>query len=167
MLVSNAGYFTKPSKEAFPTILPIDDRGNITTEWPSQGAESRWAKANLYRFLFPLSVIVEGQVKYEYRGGDRYPLGSGIYFLMMDDLIGYVGRATDIGRRLEAHYKNPSKPFTHYWCIQGVPAAGLDRVENMYLEWLRPPMNFKYLGCCDVAKELIAGWEPQIPLEGD
>lgn len=132
--------------------------------WPQLDA---WRDENLQHFLFPLETIVEGCVEYRYRGGVSPDNGPGIYFLMMDGLIGYVGRAVSLAYRLDAHFLEGTKPFTHYWCIQGVPREILDDVENMYLEWLQPPMNAKFLGCCDKASELIAGLEPQIPLRED
>lgn len=130
--------------------------------WPQLDA---WRDENLQHFLFPLASIVEGCVRFRYRGGTYPDNGPGIYFLMMDGLIGYVGQSVSVHSRLNQHFVDPDKPFTHYWCIQGVPREILDDVEQMYLEWLYPPMNKKFVGCCDEAARLIADLKPQIPLE--
>lgn len=150
----------------FPYIVnmdPYDCPG--CGPWGGRPQLKPWRDENLQHFLFPLETIVAGSVPYSYRGGVHPDNGPGIYFLIMDGLIGYVGKAAALASRLAAHWKDQSKPFTHYWCIQGVPREIQDDVENMYLYWLYPPMNVKYIGCSDAAKKLIADLEPQIPLE--
>lgn len=153
------------SEYSFPCVLPEVASYTRPEEgpWGERYNSAAWIEENIHKFLFPIEDIESGTTAYA--GPGDGPSAGGVYFLMMDGLVGYVGMADNISKRLAQHFINPDKPFTHYWCITGIPGLAIPEVEQMYIEWLRPPMNGKYVGCCEAAEALIKDLEPQIPLE--
>jgi hypothetical protein len=65
---------------------------------------------------------------------------SGVYFLINEGKIVYVGRSANISERIATHVKNNEIPFgsTHM-----IPAAGveMDRLEQIYIGSLKPEFN--------------------------
>jgi len=102
-----------------------------------------WFEENFERFVFPDDYAVSSAVPYSYHDG---PCESGVYFLIEDNRVVYVGKAANISKRLFAHYL--SKRFTHYWCFGGIPDMFMEDVEAFYILRFAPPLNVKP-GRCD------------------
>lgn len=68
---------------------------------------------------------------------------SGIYFLIHEGVVVYVGQARDMRRRVASHIGDGTKVFD---TVARVPcvAADLDQLERAYIEELVP----KYNRCC-------------------
>jgi hypothetical protein len=65
---------------------------------------------------------------------------SGVYFLIKDERVIYVGRSANVIERIATHAKNAIIPFdsTHFICATGVE---MDRLEQLYIGKLRPEFN--------------------------
>lgn len=66
----------------------------------------------------------------------------GIYFLIQDDEVVYVGRSGDVEGRISSHQTGP-KEFNHYSVIGCETEEELDRWEPHFIEKIRPPLNKK------------------------
>ena len=110
-----------------------------------------WIEENLERFVFPVDRIL-GEAK-EYSWYDRDGEGCGIYFLIYNNEIVYVGKGVDICQRLQRHWK--TKPaWTHFWSFEGVPTEYLEQVEYFYIKWLNPALNAIERGRTEIADRL-------------
>lgn len=127
--------------EKFPSICG----GWDDDDWPSQPKERHdaallWIETHWESVVFyPEDIISRFQ---RYRGVRPGPKRRGIYFLGLEQDIGYVGKASNIATRLWAHWTQ-SKDFTHYWCMTDIPKPVIDDIESFYIEWLDPPLNLK------------------------
>jgi excinuclease UvrABC nuclease subunit len=74
-------------------------------------------------------------------GAIAYPRRMcGIYFLVDDGEIVYVGQAVDLRRRLVEHYELGAKPFDSYFFLP-TNESDLDAVEAHYIHALKPKYN--------------------------
>jgi excinuclease UvrABC nuclease subunit len=64
----------------------------------------------------------------------------GVYFLVKDDVVLYVGKSVNVDARIAQH--RLSKSFDSYTFIE-CSEADLDTVERGYIEELNPPLNKK------------------------
>lgn len=120
-----------------------------------------WMAENLAKCLFPVEKIKSDQVRFRY--ADRCgPSVNGIYFLLYEGDVVYVGKASNIATRLRAHWKS-EKVWTHFWCITDIPDRCLEDVESMYISWLDPIVNIKCQGCTELGASLIENLEPYRP----
>ena len=71
-----------------------------------------------------------------------YTVGSGVgvYFLMLDHEIVYVGQTTDVFARLHRHQRDKSKAFNSFSFIQCKP-EDLDELEAKYIDAFLPVYN--------------------------
>lgn len=76
-----------------------------------------------------------------------------VYFLLVDDLIVYVGKSVKARSRLNSH--RSSKPFNRFFCLEGVPESLLDQVESYYINKFTPMLNGKSSTLCEFLKEKI------------
>lgn len=65
---------------------------------------------------------------------------SGVYFLLHDNEIVYVGQTTDWGARLAAHMRDQAKIFNRC-AFQECDDVLLDELEATYIERLQPKFN--------------------------
>lgn len=100
----------------------------------------KWLEQSYPRFLYTADHIVKNAVPYALEEG---PNKGGIYFLIQESDIVYVGQSDTIYRRLIQHRK-AQFPFSHFWCFGGVPQMFLEHVELFYIYALEPPLNNKY-----------------------
>ncbi len=75
------------------------------------------------------------------------PAGRGAYFLLLGDLITYVGHAKNIRRRLASHRseqrKYGDKQWDRYYAIADVSETAARALEALYARWLQPTYNMK------------------------
>lgn len=64
----------------------------------------------------------------------------GVYFLLRDDTIVYVGQSTSIMTRLANHKIEGVKEFNRVFVVE-CPAGDLDRLERMYINKFKPIYN--------------------------
>lgn len=65
----------------------------------------------------------------------------GVYFLISDDRIVYVGQALNCHARIDAHTKGANvKLFDSFYIVE-CPANKLDELEALYIRKFRPPLN--------------------------
>lgn len=68
----------------------------------------------------------------------RHLLTSGIYFLIKDQKIIYVGQSISVLSRIKDHQNH--RDFDHFTCIP-CPKEHLDMLESLYIHFLRPEQN--------------------------
>jgi len=66
---------------------------------------------------------------------------SGIYFLIDGDSVVYVGQATNVYSRIAYH---SDKKFSHYAFVP-CDSEALNKIESLYIHYLRPKLNGEYL----------------------
>lgn len=66
----------------------------------------------------------------------------GVYFLLDDDEIVYVGQSTDIEARISVHYNQKKKRFNRYTYLS-CSAEYLNDIEAHYIVHLAPKYNVK------------------------
>lgn len=70
----------------------------------------------------------------------------GIYFLINEDRVVYVGQSVNCFHRINLHYLNKdgiegarNKQFTHYYIIEY--SGDLDELERVYIKMIKPEYN--------------------------
>lgn len=86
-------------------------------------------------------VIAAGLImqRGEILGLPKFRPACGIYFLINEDEIVYVGKSVDLHRRVAEHYAH-WKQFDCYTYIACLPEQ-LDQLERHYIRDLRPSLN--------------------------
>ena len=77
----------------------------------------------------------------------------GVYFLVWDGQIVYVGRSVSVGKRLREHRKE-GRPFQQASAIIGLCDVGMREVEDAYVRALMPPWNEKATEGYEFARSL-------------
>lgn len=106
----------------------------------SKKIPNTWFAENIHNFLYSPSHITREAIPYETNEG---PWASGLYFLLRNDEILYVGKSVEILRRMNQH-KEKGWPFNRYWCFGGLPELYIEHVEAFYIHAFEPPLNCKY-----------------------
>lgn len=65
---------------------------------------------------------------------------AGVYFLVLGDVVVYVGKSTNVGARLREHRRDKVKTFDRVAYIQ-CDASELDHLEKAYITKLKPKHN--------------------------
>ena len=71
----------------------------------------------------------------------------GVYFLINENEIIYVGQSVNIAGRVGGHHKD--KVFTHYTYVE-CPESHLNALEGLYIEKFDPPLNGRSNGNYDM-----------------
>jgi hypothetical protein len=99
-----------------------------------------WFAAHIHNYLYSQICIIRDAVPYEPNEG---PWASGVYFLLLDNEIIYVGKSVEILRRLNEHHEKRWR-FNRYWCFGGLPELYIEHVEAFYIHAFEPSHNEKY-----------------------
>lgn len=94
---------------------------------------------NYNSYLFNESHIIKNAEQYNY---DTSPHIKGIYFLIHENEIVYVGKSISIRTRLDQHIHS-GKHFTQYWYFE-YELPFIDKIEGFYIHLLQPRLNIKY-----------------------
>lgn len=98
-----------------------------------------WLKANAKRFHFTDAQIISA-AKPQAEHGLNYPQIWGIYFLVADGQIVYVGMSNHITRRVTQHAERGLQFDAVAWFE--APAEYLQDIEAYYIGRIRPGLNF-------------------------
>ncbi|WP_208324740.1 hypothetical protein [Modicisalibacter xianhensis] len=83
---------------------------------------------------------------------------SGVYFLIKDNQVVYVGQSVNVMNRVRVHSKD--RDFDSYAIIL-VDTAYLDIVESLYIHLLNPPQNGRFTGdhgaCAPIKMSVFLG----------
>ena len=71
------------------------------------------------------------------------PMTPGIYFLLMDGVIVYVGKSWEVGRRIATHLSRGAIPFDR-WTFCPVEPLDMDLVERFYIGKFKPRYNISH-----------------------
>lgn len=127
-----------------PTGDPFVDDLNFLLENPTEmPLLSDWFRENSHLLQYTSEQIIEEAMPYAFRRapwGTPGPSGNGIYFLVNEGKIAYVGRAMGISSRLASHFHS-RKQFTHYWAFGGIPYDWHSHVEGFYINRFEPYLN--------------------------
>jgi hypothetical protein len=113
-----------------------------------------WLEKNADKYIFTAKQIVEASIRYPNEVGYLF---SGLYFLVDEMQIVYVGIAKNISERLLQHYRS-DKTFTHIFTIE-FPEMVMPILEGFYIEALRPIYNVKYPPVYTLAQKLLKKYE--------
>lgn len=104
-----------------------------------------WLKANASRFVFTPEQIIQAakpQLMTDYWAGERWcrhPRICGIYFLVDNGRVVYVGQSNHIARRVAQHQMNEAR-FDSIAFFEA-PEFFLKGIEAHYIRLFRPPLN--------------------------
>lgn len=95
----------------------------------------RWARRLRGRRLLREEEIVAA--------GAFVPNVSGVYFLICDNRVLYVGQSSNVYPRVSNHLRDSLHDFDRVAVIE-CPAEELDVLESLYIWWLQPEGNGRY-----------------------
>lgn len=73
--------------------------------------------------------------------GRPYSPSVGIYFLIHEDRIVYVGQSVNCEGRIHGHTTGAEQKLFDSYHIVGCPVHKLDELEALYIQKFRPPLN--------------------------
>jgi len=106
--------------------------------WKKEKAPVRIILEQVRKLGYNLSIYKINKMVDEYNNSlyER----SGIYLLLKDKQVMYIGQSVDLGTRLDAHHYGFGLDVL---CID-VPKANLNLVENRLIRRFNPPFNGKF-----------------------
>jgi hypothetical protein len=129
--------------EAINAALGVGPAAEIVE--PQQQPPSRtWFEQNAGGFKLSVAEIVERAEAYRVGFG---PDERGIYFLLSEGEIVYVGKSYSVRERLSQHWFEKVKPFDAVSFVLPVPEKFIDAVESFYVHSFNPPFNVQYRSC--------------------
>lgn len=125
----------------FQRLVPPDDLDVVSllklgerTASPHQLSAADLSVAINSESLRTEAEIVERAKKSEVAGM------SGVYFLVRNGRVIYVGQSTNVYGRVYYHMSQREKPFDS-WCFVPCPPDRLDLIESLYIHSLKPKLN--------------------------
>jgi hypothetical protein len=100
-------------------------------QWPDPHPPMRYEAGKLQR----VDTLSLGQILKQ----PRFWLSSGVYFLIKDNEVVYVGKSGDVHGRISQHWML-SKDFDSYTYI-ACSGMEMDELERYYIKSLLPPLN--------------------------
>lgn len=94
-----------------------------------------WYRARFDKALFGSDEVVAAAVA-------DFPAfyQPGLYFIVVRDMVCYVGQAGSIAERVQAHLKE-GRPIGRLAVILGIPKWAQDAIEHAYIHAWSPPWN--------------------------
>lgn len=109
----------------------------IAKPWGEAGiGPIKWLDLNFASFCLQREEIISRSVPADAKCID----GQGFYFLIVGDMIVYVGISNEIWFRMRRHREDPSKYFTRVTIINA-PEIVAKQMEAFYYEKYSPPFN--------------------------
>ena len=114
-----------------------------------------WYRARFHNALFGSDEVVAAGIASFPRF--HHP---GLYFIIVRDMVCYVGQGRSIADRIEAHRKE-GRPIGKLAVILGIPKWAQDAIEHAYIRAWSPPWNVekRRSGYLDFLPELIEAAE--------
>jgi len=136
-----------PSSERIDNVSP----SVLATNYPKYGCWPEphkqagqklvdWFNENFHRFIYPPYWIISNAKHYSQGSG---MLRGGVYFLLQDNKIRYVGQSYSVSERLNFHYEKRIKEWNSFWCFGGIPKDWVEQIESFYIHTLQPEYNRK------------------------
>jgi hypothetical protein len=76
------------------------------------------------------------------KAANTWALATGIYFLIDNGKVVYVGQSVNVYARISYHYDKVFESFAFIPCEKRM----LDKLESLYIHVLRPPLNGDHVG---------------------
>lgn len=98
-------------------------------------AAGDWYRARFAKAMFGSDEVVAAAIA-------DFPAfrQPGLYFIVVRDMVCYVGQAGDIAERVQAHLKE-GRPIGKLAVILGIPKWAQDAIEHAYIHAWSPPWN--------------------------
>lgn len=109
-----------------------------------------WIEKNIEKNIFDKNHILNNCISYPTNNDLRY---SGLYFLIHEKNIVYVGISKNISYRLLQHERT-EKLFTEIFIIK-FPEMAMSKLEEFYIHAFKPFHNFNYPSKTKETKELL------------
>lgn len=119
------------------------DYGSMPCRDSTYRIPDEWLKANAERFHFTDEQIINSAVS-EFSAPDLPEMAScyGVYFLIENKEIVYVGQSNDINTRLTQHRENGIVFESFAWFE--APQPYLRAIESYYIHRIQPRLNYDY-----------------------
>lgn len=143
------GYFSYVSPVSGRTVglgRIAESEAIAYAKWANEQAEEAQTESLVGRASKPHAFVDgRGLLQADFIASKAMSFGKivGVYFLLKDDAIVYVGRSTDILTRLANHSREASKAFNRAFVVE-CPAAHMDRLERLYIDKFKPPHNLAH-----------------------
>lgn len=120
-----------------PTGDPFVDDLNFCLLGGEMPLLKDWFTRNAHVLRHEAASVLADSEPYRYKCGPSEP---GIYCLIADGRIEYVGKALSISSRLRDHAMR-GKRFDRYWGFGGMPYEWLGHVEGFYIRRFKQRWN--------------------------
>lgn len=135
---------------------------NIYRPWEeTRQTPMGWMLENAEKFAISKEQILERAIDVT-PDLEGIPDDCGVYFLITDGEIDYVGKSNQINIRIENHWRTRRREardgrpkFKISWVV-GMPELFVEDIENYYIYWLRPTRNNKYAPIYKVTQKLLS-----------
>lgn len=110
-------------------------------------------------------LLTNDEIQVQSVGIDYKPTPSGVYFLLRNGVVVYVGQAKNVKSRINTHKADPDKDFDAYAWVR-CELEHLDTLEALYIMTLRPEQNKRQPGLyalLERAKKLPKNLAPPSP----
>ena len=97
--------------------------------------------AEISRVLTARSLRAEHEIVKKAKSVEEEML-CGVYFLVNDDRVVYVGQSVNVYSRVKTHMADPRKTFDS-WCFIRCEKRMLDVLESLYIHFLQPKQQGK------------------------
>lgn len=114
----------------------VHDFGEDFTDEVNGPPRLDWIRARMGKAMRGSDAILNASATL----GGGIPQRPGIYFLIWDDLIVYVGQSYDIHWRVTQHAEE-KRYIDRFACICGIPKWWQDEIEHAYIHAWNPPWN--------------------------
>lgn len=104
---------------------------------PEWRCDREWCLRNVPSIVFGSNQVVDSAAS---RVSESALDSAGVYFLVWDNMVCYVGKASVLGDRIEAH-RREGRPHDRIAVIAGIPPMARSAVENAYATVWMPPWN--------------------------
>ncbi len=99
---------------------------------------TEWADVHIHDYLFCHDYIINNSIPAE----SELTREQGVYFLILDNLITYVGQSKDIYLRVEKHFYR--KQFNKVFTLEIEQDLLIDNIEAYYIHKFEPHYNTSY-----------------------
>lgn len=124
-----------------------------------------WMVSNLDKYIFDKNAIIGAAQNYSYAHNPGMGPQPGVYFLIKDERVVYVGLSKYISNRVKEHHTK-FMPFNRVAWIGGIPEQFLETMEVYYIYEFEPPLNNKVLEPCVVLRGYTKKFKEKAKLMG-
>ena len=155
-IITTAHHVNNPAKHQLSSNNDSPDFSKVITGNECHGNVPLmdFLEANFHQYVMTEDQILMGAELFSYPDC-AIPATSGCYFLLLGSEVVYVGKATNLSKRINDHFIKSEKAFTHISYI-GTPCAHVaEYVEGFYMQLLKPCHNKYRPATCDISDKIL------------